>query len=63
MPFSDARKFARDLHLKREKEWRAYSKAKKLPDNIPATPDRVYKSEGWLDWYDWLGNEKRKKLK
>ena len=25
---------------------------------LPASPDRFYKNLGWVDWYDFLGNEK-----
>jgi hypothetical protein len=31
----------------------AYSPAR-LPD-IPIRPDNVYRRQGWVSWYDWLG--------
>ncbi|MDB4105845.1 hypothetical protein N9545_10000, partial [Salibacteraceae bacterium] len=38
-------------------EWRSWMKSGKRPSNIPANPQRVYRDEGWIDLYDWLGYE------
>ena len=54
-PFNAARKFARSLNLKNEKEWRAFSKSGKLPADIPASPSKTYKDKGWSGVGDWLG--------
>ena len=27
------------------------------PDEIPSTPNMVYKNDGWISVPDWLGNE------
>lgn len=43
------------------KEWR-HLKSDKLPKGIPSHPDRVYKNKGWVDWYDWLGIDKKVKI-
>lgn len=53
-PFSEARNFARELGLKSGKEWRAYAKSGKKPDDVPASPQVVYKPH-WESWGDWLG--------
>jgi superfamily II DNA or RNA helicase len=52
--FIDAREFVKNLHLKGEKEWRAYLKTKKKPNNIPSDPASVYKDE-WKGMGDFLG--------
>ncbi|OGV90342.1 MAG: hypothetical protein A3K19_09100 [Lentisphaerae bacterium RIFOXYB12_FULL_65_16] len=59
-PFREARRFARNLKLKNQHEWRAFCKGKipskgKLPSNIPATPNRTYADKGWKGYGDWLG--------
>ena len=42
-PFAESREFVRSLELKTGKEWRAYCKSGKKPDDIPAHPWDVYK--------------------
>lgn len=54
-PFEEACAFARSLNLKRYKDWQALSKSDRLPRDIPAAPDRVYRGQGWAGWGDWLG--------
>ena len=52
--FKSAREFVRKLGLKNNKEWRIYLKINNIPDDIPKTPEEVYKNE-WNSWGDWLG--------
>jgi len=54
LSFKKARDFMQSLNLRSEKEWRAFSKSGKKPDNIPALPSRTYKKE-WKGMGDWLG--------
>ncbi|MGO9112954.1 MAG: integrase repeat-containing protein [Thermoguttaceae bacterium] len=59
-PFEEARKFARELGLRKKEEWDAYIKHRlpskgKKPEEIPAAPQHVYKDVGWAGWGDWLG--------
>ena len=53
--FKKARAFARNLGLKNQAEWRAFTKSKKLPSDIPANPNNTYKDKGWVSMGDWLG--------
>jgi superfamily II DNA or RNA helicase len=55
LPFAEARAFARSLGLKSGAEWRTYSKSGKKPDDLPATPETIYRRKGWSGWGDWLG--------
>jgi superfamily II DNA or RNA helicase len=55
LPFSDARKFAQNLKLGGNANWRIFAKSGALPSNIPATPERTYKDVGWKGYGDWLG--------
>lgn len=63
-PFEEARDFAKSLQLKSRKEWREYVKGQKpeidpqKPADIPAHPDGIYKTKGWLGWRNWLGTDK-----
>lgn len=54
LSFIDAKLFVKKLGIKTQKEWLAYSKSDKKPDNIPAAPRQVY-GEKWKGWCDWLG--------
>ena len=55
MNFNDARSFVRSLNLANEGEWRNYIGNGLLPSDIPHTPFRVYKNNGWISFGDWLG--------
>jgi hypothetical protein len=55
-----ARKFARNLSLKSKHEWKSYcngqmSNKKKMPTDVPKTPQNVYRESGWKGYPDWLG--------
>jgi hypothetical protein len=59
-PFRESRAFVRGLNLKSMAEWRAFSKGKmprlgRLPNDIPAKPERAYAEHGWRGAGDWLG--------
>jgi hypothetical protein len=57
-PFQNARSFIHSLKLKNNKEWRLYCASGAKPSDIPASPEKTYKHQGWIDWYDWLGKNK-----
>jgi hypothetical protein len=48
----------RGLGLKTQKGWEVWSKSGQRPSDIPSSPDRVYRNDGWVSWADWLGNER-----
>ena len=52
--FQAARAFARRKELTNQAEWRAFCGSGEKPDDIPATPERIYKAE-WRGFGDWLG--------
>jgi hypothetical protein len=52
MTFTVARTRARAQHLTGKETFSNWSK----PAGMPSHPDRVYKSSGWTNWYDFLGN-------
>ena len=54
--FEEARKFARSLNLKSNKEWYQFSQSSKMPDDIPTNPQQAFKGFGWKGFGDWLGN-------
>ena len=53
--FEDARKFVHSLKLKSMNEYRKYCKSGKKPEDIPSTPNTVYKNDGWVSFGDWFG--------
>ncbi|MCB0419468.1 MAG: DEAD/DEAH box helicase family protein [Bdellovibrionales bacterium] len=52
--FGNARAFAKKLKLGNAKEWYRFCKEGKKPEDIPQSPDRIYKKE-WKGWGDFLG--------
>jgi hypothetical protein len=54
-PFRAARAFARSLNLKSVAQWQAWTRLGRLPPDLPATPERVYRKLGWKGMGDWLG--------
>ena len=53
-PFSEAKKFAHSLKLRKQHDWTQFCKTGKKPDDIPSDPQKVYKKE-WKGIGDWLG--------
>jgi superfamily II DNA or RNA helicase len=57
LSFDEAKKYVCKLGLRNEKEWRVWKRDGKLPANIPAKPEVVYKDKGWKSYRDFLGKE------
>nr|AIF07963.1 hypothetical protein [uncultured marine thaumarchaeote KM3_25_G08] len=55
--YEDAQKFVQKLKLKTVDEWKKYCRSGKKPENIPANPQSVYKTKGWIGWYSFLGKK------
>jgi len=53
--FEEARTYVQTLGLKKTAEWRTWVKEGNKPVDIPSNPDKLYKSQGWTSWGDWLG--------
>ncbi len=62
LPFDPARDFVHKLDLNGQVEWRKYCKSGEKPENIPSTPNVVYRDE-WVSWPDWVGTLSRKQVK
>lgn len=54
--YNKALKIANSLKIKSSSEWRKLAKLNggKL-NNLPYSPEKVYKNKGWISWYEWLG--------
>ncbi len=59
-PLVDARAFVHQLGLHSSAEWRTFAQSDKRPSDIPATPEKTYKSKGWLSYADWLGSSQNR---
>jgi len=58
--FLAAREFARSLGLTSGSQWRRFVEGHmthlgKCPTDIPETPQRTYRNDGWTSYADWLG--------
>jgi hypothetical protein len=54
-PFAQARAYVRSLGLRSYEDWSAYFRTRRVPKDIPATLDVIYRGAGWVSWGDWLG--------
>ena len=57
--YKKAQKFASKLNISSESMWREYKKNNKLPLDIPASPERIYKNKGWKDYGSFFGYQAR----
>ena len=57
--FIEAREFARKLGFSSSKQWSEFSKTVDKPNNIPASPSKVYSDKGWNGWPDFLDSRGR----
>lgn len=57
--FEQARAYVRSLGLSKEEDWNTYIQGGypekgKLPADIPANPEEIYKGKGWTNLTDWI---------
>jgi len=57
LSFSDARKIVHSMNLKSIIKYKDWANSEECPHGIPASPNHIYKSNGWVDWHDWLGKK------
>ena len=57
LSFSDAKKIVRSMNLGSIIKYKDWANSEECPDGIPASPNHIYKSNGWVDWHDWLGKK------
>jgi hypothetical protein len=53
--YAEAQTAVQALGIKRKPD---YIRRYREDPRLPACPDHVYASAGWMDWYDFLGNER-----
>lgn len=58
--FKAAKTFVQKLKFKTVHDWLVYCKSGLKPNNIPAYPNIVYKSQ-WVSWFDFLGHTRQHK--
>jgi hypothetical protein len=63
LKYKEAKFFVKKLNLKNQKEWFKYSKSRKFPSFLPATPMQVYKNSGWIGLDDFLGTGRKPRSK
>jgi hypothetical protein len=57
LTFKEVKKFVRKLKIKSWYEWHKYCKNDDKPQNIPSSPNVIYKDAGWISWGDFLGTD------
>jgi superfamily II DNA or RNA helicase len=60
--FNEAKEFVSKLKIKSSRDYAEYRKSEDFPCFMPGVPNRFYKDDGWVDWKDFLGYEKRKTI-
>ena len=58
LSFNDARTFVQELEFQRTEDWYDFCQSEEMPDNIPHSPEVVYKNKGWKGIGDWLGTRR-----
>ena len=54
--FEEAKVYVQNLKFESySKDWKKFCDSGLKPDDIPVTPDRIYKNKGWVSWGDFLG--------
>ncbi|HHN1896340.1 TPA: VPA1269 family protein [Pseudomonas aeruginosa] len=53
--YTEAQAAAQALGIKSQSD---YKRRYREDPRLPASPDRIYAATGWIDWYDFLGNER-----
>ena len=55
--YEEAKKFAKSNNIKSRAQWLRFVREKKIPDDIPYTPDRLNKYKAyWKGWDEFLNN-------
>jgi len=59
LSFNDAKSFVQQLRITSRTMYREWAKSVERPEDIPADPAIIYRNDGWVDWNDWLGTDKK----
>lgn len=54
LSYDECKNWAKQYEFRFQKEWRKLNK-KLIPENIPHTPDQIYKNNGWVSWNEFFG--------
>ncbi len=55
IPYKEAQTLVRKLGIKKSTDYHKLKKQRKLPNELPFSPEITYIKQGWIDWYDYLG--------
>lgn len=58
MNYNDAIKIVHKLNLKSRLDYKDFCHSEKKPKNLPNSPEKVYKKNGWESWGQWLGTRR-----
>ena len=53
--YENSKKIIQNFKIKSRSEFNVFKHTGKKPDNIPKSPDIVYRNKGWKGWGQWLG--------
>lgn len=54
LTYEKAKSYIKTLNFENFKQYYNWAKSRQRPENLPHSPDKVYKNKAWIDLYDWL---------
>jgi len=58
LSFKEARQLVRSYNFKSSAEYQEFARNEGKELRLSVNPNLAYKNKGWIDWYDYLGNER-----
>ncbi|MBT7652242.1 MAG: hypothetical protein HN563_02900 [Flavobacteriales bacterium] len=58
--YEEAKKFIKKFKIQSSRDYVKFTQTTDSVINLPGVPYRVYKNEGWINWKEYLGYQKRK---
>ncbi len=62
MTFEEAKKFVQSKNIKSKSDYRKLRRVAENSSLLPSMPERKYKDNGWIDFYDFVGETSKRSI-